>query len=113
MTTAHTATPWRYAPGNGSPTTGRHMIAGAVPGYLAEVREYKSDAQAKADAEFIVRACNAYYKDQGTIVDLVKALQAVRKKLDELHYQSSGRAAADIYAVMGDCDAALAKAGAA
>lgn len=43
--------------------------------------------------------------------DLVKALQAARKKLDELHYQNSGRAAADIYAVMGILDAALAKAG--
>jgi len=36
------------------------MIAGATPGYLAEVRPCKSNEQAKADAEFIVRACNAH-----------------------------------------------------
>lgn len=35
----HTAGPWRYVRGNGSPTTGMHMIAGATPGYLAEVRD--------------------------------------------------------------------------
>lgn len=31
--------PWRVARQNGSPTTGEWMIAGAKPGYLAEVRD--------------------------------------------------------------------------
>ena len=41
MKNAHTHTPgpWKYSRGNGSPTTGQHMIAGSKPGYLAEVRD--------------------------------------------------------------------------
>ena len=45
----HTPGPWRYYRENGSPTTGQHMIAGATPGYLAEVRDCGSgDVQANA-----------------------------------------------------------------
>ena len=41
--------PWRYDRTNGSPTTGEHMIAGAKPGYLAEVRDCGSgDVRANA-----------------------------------------------------------------
>ena len=36
---AHTPGPWRYCVTNGSPTTGMYLIAGAKPGYLAEVRD--------------------------------------------------------------------------
>ena len=39
MDAKHTPGPWRYQRENGSPTTGQHMIAGANPGYLAEVRD--------------------------------------------------------------------------
>lgn len=39
MQTQHTPGPWRYVRENGSPTTGQHMIAGAKPGYVAEVRD--------------------------------------------------------------------------
>jgi len=35
----HTPGPWRYHKTNGSPTHGEHLIAGAKPGYLAEVRD--------------------------------------------------------------------------
>ena len=46
---AHTPGPWRYCRENGSPTTGQHMIAGATPGYLAQVRDCGSgDVQANA-----------------------------------------------------------------
>ena len=39
MQTQPTPGPWRYCKTNGSPTHGQHMIAGAKPGYLAEVRD--------------------------------------------------------------------------
>ena len=42
MTTAITEPtpgPWNYVLTNGSPTTGIHMISGATPGFLAEVRD--------------------------------------------------------------------------
>lgn len=35
----HTPGPWRYEKQNPSPTTGEHMIAGGLPGYLAEIRD--------------------------------------------------------------------------
>ena len=38
-TQQHTPGPWQYMRENGSPTTGQHMIRGAIPGYLAEVRD--------------------------------------------------------------------------
>lgn len=45
----HTPGPWRYIKQNGSPTTGQHMIAGATPGYLAEIRDCGSgDVEANA-----------------------------------------------------------------
>lgn len=47
--TKHTPGPWRYDRQNPGPTTGEHMIAGSLPGYLAEVRDCGSgDAQANA-----------------------------------------------------------------
>ena len=47
--TAHTPGPWRYERTDGIPVNGRHMISGAVPGYLAEVRDCVSgDVQANA-----------------------------------------------------------------
>lgn len=39
MQKQHTPGPWRYCKTNGSPTHGEHVIAGAKPGYLAEVRD--------------------------------------------------------------------------
>ena len=45
----HTPGPWRVERQNPSPTTGEWMIAGARPGYLAEVRDCGSgDVQANA-----------------------------------------------------------------
>jgi len=47
--------PWRYDRTNGSPTTGEHMIAGAKPGYLAEVRDCGS-GDVRANARLIAAA---------------------------------------------------------
>lgn len=52
---AHTPGPWRYVRENGSPTTGQHMIAGAKPGYLAEVRDCGS-GDVGANARLIAAA---------------------------------------------------------
>lgn len=55
MKTTHTPGPWRYDRANGSPTTGEHMIAGAKPGYLAEVRDCGS-GDVSANARLIAAA---------------------------------------------------------
>lgn len=55
MTQKHTPGPWRYDRTNGSPTTGQHMIAGAKPGYLAEVRDCGS-GDVSANARLIAAA---------------------------------------------------------
>lgn len=56
MTTSkHTPGPWRVERQNGTPTTGEWMIAGAKPGYLAEVRDCGSGC-VKADARLIAAA---------------------------------------------------------
>lgn len=47
----HTPGPWRYVRANPSPTTGEHLIAGAKPGYLAEVRDCGSGSVAATPAE--------------------------------------------------------------
>ena len=47
--------PWRYDRTNGSPTTGEHMIAGAKPGYLAEVRDCGS-GDVRANTHLIAAA---------------------------------------------------------
>ena len=51
----HTPGPWRYVRANPSPTTGEHLIAGAKPGYLAEVRDCGSGSVA-ANARLISAA---------------------------------------------------------
>ena len=51
----HTPGPWRYVRENGSPTTGQHMIAGAKPGYLVEVRDCGS-SDVKSNARLISAA---------------------------------------------------------
>ena len=51
--------PWRYDRTNGSPTTGEHMIAGAKPGYLAEVRDCGS-GDVRANAHLISAAPDLY-----------------------------------------------------
>ena len=55
MQTQHTPGPWRYCKENGSPTSGCHMIAGATPGYLAEVRDCGS-GDVGANARLIAAA---------------------------------------------------------
>jgi hypothetical protein len=53
--TQHTPGPWHYVRSNGSPTTGQHMIAGAKPGYLGEVRDCGS-GDVVANAHLIASA---------------------------------------------------------
>lgn len=53
--TKHTPGPWKYQKQNGSPTTGKHMISGAKPGYLAEVRDCGS-GDVEANARLIAAA---------------------------------------------------------
>lgn len=59
MSQKHTPGPWRYLRENGSPTTGQHMIAGAKPGYLAEVRDCGSE-DVEANARLIAAAPDMY-----------------------------------------------------
>lgn len=66
---AHTPGPWRYVRANPSPTTGEHLIAGATPGYLAEVRDCGSGDVA-ANARRIVQCVNSHD-------DLLAALQMI------------------------------------
>lgn len=65
MEKKHTPGPWRYCKTNGSPTHGEHVIAGAKPGYLAEVRDCGS-GDVGANARLIAAA-----------PDLLEALKGV------------------------------------
>ena len=61
----NTPGPWRYSKENGSPTTGQHMIAGAKPGYLAEVRDcgsgcVEANARLIAAAPELLEACQTF-----------------------------------------------------
>ena len=55
MQKQHTPGPWRYCKTNGSPTHGEHVVAGAKPGYLAEVRDCGS-GDVVANARLIASA---------------------------------------------------------
>ena len=55
MQKQHTPGPWRYCKTNGSPTHGEHVVAGAKPGYLAEVRDCGS-GHVVANARLIASA---------------------------------------------------------
>ena len=55
MSAKHTPGPWKVARQNPSPTTGEWMIAGAKPGYLAEVRDCGS-GDVEANARLIAAA---------------------------------------------------------
>ena len=48
----HTPAPWRVVRANPSPTTGEWMIAGAIPGYLADFRKVIEKLKAKNDFNF-------------------------------------------------------------
>lgn len=84
--TKWTAGPWRYAKTNGSPTHGVHMIAGAQPGYLAEVRDCGSgsvtaNAALIAASPELAAACRELveWADDGTssVEDQSEALSRV------------------------------------
>lgn len=68
----HTPAPWRVVRANPSPTTGEWLIAGAMPGYLAEVRGCGSGDVA-ANARLIAASPN-----------LLEALQYAIKQVPEL-----------------------------
>jgi len=53
--TTHTPGPWRYVRTNPNPTHGEHMISGAKPGFLAEVRDCGS-CDVHANARLIAAA---------------------------------------------------------
>jgi hypothetical protein len=59
MNTKHTQGPWNVRRQNPSPTTGEWMIAGAKPGYLAEVRNCGS-GDVEANARLIAAAPDMY-----------------------------------------------------
>ena len=88
--------PWRYDRTNGSPTTGEHMIAGAKPGYLAEVRDCGS-GDVRANAHLIAAAPE--------LAEAVRAALAISDK----YVGDEGRTA-ECQAVYDQCAAALAKA---
>lgn len=75
-TQKHTPAPWRVERGNPSPTTGEWMIAGGIPGYLAEVRDCGS-GDVSANARLIAAA-----------PDLLEALKACLWRLDSHDPQS-------------------------
>jgi hypothetical protein len=85
----HTSGPWKYIKANPSPTTGEHLIAGARPGYLAEVRDCGSGDVA-ANAHLIAAA-----------PDLLAALQ---------EFIDCGANAGNNAALIAQCRAAIAKA---
>ena len=72
MEPQHTPGPWRYCKTNGSPTHGCHMIAGATPGYLAEVRDCGS-GDVEANASLIAAAPDLL----GALVGLVAMVDAI------------------------------------
>ena len=74
----HTTGPWRYVRENGSPTTGQHMIAGIVPGYLAEVRDC-GRGEVEANARLIAAA-----------PDLLNALVAIMDMRDKCFIPNEG-----------------------
>ena len=68
----HTPAPWRVVRANPSPTTGEWLIAGAMPGYLAEVRDC-GRGDVAANARLIAAS-----------PDLLEALQYAIKQVPEL-----------------------------
>lgn len=58
MTTAHTATPWRAKTGNGWHHI--YIVGECVASFEKNVATVPTHETGFADAEFIVRACNAY-----------------------------------------------------
>lgn len=77
MKSQHTPGPWRYCKTNGSPTDGCHMIAGATPGYLAEVRDCGS-GDVEANASLIAAA-----------PDLLAAIEAMRMAGGSAEFQTA------------------------
>lgn len=97
MIKQHTPGPWRYERSNPSPTTGEHLIAGAKPGYLAEVRDCGS-GDVQANARLIAAAPE--------LLDaLFTALPFVEDAADDEIYKSHR-----VHAVLKEIRAAIAKA---
>lgn len=74
----HTPAPWRVERQNPIPTTGEWMIAGAKPGYLAEVRNCGSGS-VEANARLIAAA-----------PDLLEALIEMTNALDLMQWKRLG-----------------------
>jgi len=96
-----TPTPWRVERANPSPTTGEWMIAGATPGYLAEVRDCGS-GDVSANAALIVKAVNCHEM-------LVDALERCVNNFD-LMFQTGELKRDDFDGLMKQCNSAIRKA---
>ena len=90
MNTQHTPGPWRYARGNGSPTTGEHMIAGATPGYLAEVRDVGSGSVV-ANARLIAAAPDLLAALEETLESLLAHLRQAHRVDSNVHQRSAAQ----------------------
>lgn len=100
--TAHTPGPWRYERTDGIPANGRHMISGAVPGYLAEVRDCVS-GDVQANARLIAAAPD-------TLHTLRIAREFIAVASDCTHHADSVFNRSDFDVVLAQIDAAIAKA---
>lgn len=90
--------PWRYVRESGSPTTGQHMIAGARPGYLAEVRDCGS-GDVEANAHLIASA-----------PDLLAALESLLAQADQQNSYYGNPASDSMKAAIDAAEFAIAKA---
>ena len=71
----HTPTPWKvyYAKNNGGVVLGTGEINGcAVQSHNGAF--WRDDVEAKANAEFVIHACNNYYKMRDTIQELERII---------------------------------------
>ena len=72
------ATPgeWRHVRENGSPTTGMNMIAGSVPGYIANVRD-TGTGRVVSDTRLIVADVNLLKQHGSALVGVVDGWRGI------------------------------------
>ena len=69
--------PWRHVSENGSPTTGMNMIAGSVPGYIANVRD-TGTGRVVSDARLIAAAVNFLREHSAEIAGALRDAERYR-----------------------------------
>lgn len=87
----HTPGPWRIVRQNPSPTTGEWMISGAMPGYLAEVRDCGS-GDVRANAELIASAPDLLIEN----MNLKAAIERMRCAGGSVEFQIAFELAKDL-----------------